>query len=77
MKIIACYDNGGKTFDRYTIVFDAPVGNGEYESLGVGWYVDNYSQFGYCTIGKHLGNIISFKKLPEHVQEHILRRIAE
>lgn len=23
MKILACYDNGGETIDRYTVVFDS------------------------------------------------------
>ena len=83
MKIIACYDNGGKTIDRYTIVFDTKHDvQGKYnECLGLskgdedGFF--GFSQFCSCTLGRHLGKKLKFEQLPEHVQKHVKARIEE
>lgn len=82
MKIIACYDNGGKTFDRYTIVFDSKhdVQGLFNECLGLSndpSSPQGFSQFSGCQMGRHLGKKLRFEQLPEHVQKHVLARIAD
>lgn len=79
MKIIACYDNGGKTFDRYTIVFDSYLDDDMYECLGLSSEPNSpqgFSQFDTCQMGEHLGRELNFEELPENVQKHVLGRIA-
>lgn len=73
MEIIAVYDNGGKTVDRYTIVF-----RGEQMVLGVSDDPTGYmgfSNWGDAVIGRHLGKKIQFDDLPEDVKIHIEARI--
>jgi len=73
MKISKVFDNGGATFDRYTIIFeDRP------DALGLSGNCDSpqgFSQFGVAIEGRHLGKRISFKDLPENVRLHIYQRI--
>jgi hypothetical protein len=81
MKIIACYDNGGETLDRYTIVFNTfhdykktlreclALSKGDED----GFF--GFSQFSSCQLGKHLGKKLKFEQLPEHVQKHIKSRM--
>lgn len=87
MKIIAVYDNGGKTFDRYTVVLDEKEGvagrNGTIKYLPACFSLSpncdshqGVSMYGVCDIGPHLGKKIAFKELPENVQKHVERRIA-
>ena len=69
---IRCYDNGGETLDRFTIVYlDKREGTQHHESrsmsadpkhpCGVSLYV-------VATIGKHLGNLVKFEDLPKDCQ---------
>jgi hypothetical protein len=81
MKIIACYDNGGKTVDRYTVVFNTKHDvQGKYnECLGLSSNPSDpqgFSQFSGCTLGRHLGKKVAFKDLPENIQKHVEVRIA-
>lgn len=71
MKIRSIYDNKGKTFDRYTVVFD------DGSALGLSHNPDSpvgFSQWGEATEGSHLGKTISFEELPQRVQQHIKMR---
>ena len=87
MRIKAIYDNGGKTFDRYTVVFDSSRIDYRckeykliYDCLCLSdnpEHPTGVSMWGECTIGKHLGKKITLKSLPKHIQEHIAMRRAE
>lgn len=69
---IRCYDNGGKTFDRYSVVFmDFPEGR---LFFGVGMSYDPFSpcgfgQHGLFKPGKHLGKRIAFADMPADCQK--------
>ena len=67
---IRIYDNGGKTFDRYTVIYmDFPERmTGVYEAVGMSTNPFHPQGFGqHCTAmpGKHLGKRIQFKDLPD------------
>jgi len=74
---IEVYDNGGKTIDRYTVIFkDFAEGQNEFAAVGMGDDVHSPQGFYQHTTavpGEHLGQMISFSELPEEHQ----RRIAE
>lgn len=82
MKILAIFDNKGKTIDRYTIVLSTK-NNYMYDMLGC----DNiggkaFSQFSNGQFhptddrhNKHLGKRIQFEKLNYKTQKHIAERI--
>lgn len=83
MKIIGVYDNGGETFDRYTIVLDSFQNETlekfkMYECLGLSSNPGDpqgFSQWTTCQMGRHLGKKLKFEELPENVQKHVLGRI--
>jgi hypothetical protein len=73
------YDNGGKTFDRYTFVFpslDVPRNNDYYGSSENPFYPLGYGQscgnYPYPDNGsyKHLGKLISTEELPEQARKY-------
>lgn len=82
---IRCYDNGGETIDRYTVVY---TGNYTSKTGGYHWYVGMSGQpfhplgfgqhgetLGACdhpTYG-HLGKRIQFADLPPDCQQLVLR----
>lgn len=74
MRIKNIYDNKGRTFDRYTIVFD------DDSALGLSHNPDSpigFSQWcAHVDAGTDLGKTISFEELPESVQRHITMRIT-
>ena len=73
---IRIYDNGGKTFDRYTFVFpslDVPRNNDYYGSSedpfypqGFGQYAGNYP---FERSYKHLGKLIPPESLPDQARK--------
>lgn len=81
MKILSVWDNGGVTFDRYTVVLDEVNGpNDEKTCLGLSANPNSaqgFSQFCLGVEGNHLGKKIVFESLSEDIQEHILKRIEE
>ena len=73
MRIKAIHDNQGKTFDRYTVVFD------DGTALGLSHNPDSpigFSQWGSVAEGVELGKAILFQELPDRVQEHIKARVT-
>ena len=80
IQIYKIYDNGGKTFDRYTVLTEPYHFGKSCEALGLS---DNptdpqgFSQWGDAYEGDHLGKEIKFEKLPENIQEHIIERLHE
>jgi hypothetical protein len=80
LNIIAIYDNGGKSIDRYTIVLnDSNNFESLYNSLGLSNDPDSplgFSQFNTCENGPHLGKKIAFSDLPKNVQDHAKNRLS-
>lgn len=85
-KYVRCYDNGGETLDRYTVVFS---GNYTHKTNRAHWYVGmNAAPFHPQGIGQHgesefqcvdrptyghLGNKIQFESLPEDCKTCVMQ----
>jgi len=84
--VLACYDNGGKTCDRYTVLF----GGSQWEPelgrnvfyLGISGaptHPQGFSQWGEmpaynrAACGKH----VRWLDLPEHIRQHVAARVQE
>lgn len=73
MKILKIYDNGGKTWDRYTVLTNhGALGLSENPNSSQG-----FSQWGEAIDGNHLGKRINLVDLPGNVQKHILSRVFD
>jgi hypothetical protein len=80
-KWVRCYDNGGETFDRYTIVYIKKrvdgqflyVGASEYpfDPQGFGQHGESFWPIDRPTYG-HLGKKIPFTDLPPDVQRLVV-----
>ncbi len=81
MQKIRIYDNGGKTADRYTVVYmDEPEGKGLYGARGMSEHPTHPQGIGmYCSAmpGKHLGNRIAFEDLPSDCQKVVLQDLKD
>lgn len=80
-ETIRVYDNGGKTFDRYTVVCD----NDEYPTHEMCPMLalssdptspQGFSQHTEGHEGRHLGKRVAFESLPENIQRHITYRLS-
>lgn len=68
---LRCYDNGGETFDRYTILPPHKPGEGMVEGIGASrepFHPQGYGQHITAQAGTHLGRRIPFACLPPDVQ---------
>ena len=86
---IACYDNGGKTMDRYTVVYlnemegrpDLPLHRGNlFAAVGMNEVPFHPQGFGqHCTAmpGPHLGKRIRFSALPEDCRKLVMQDLTE
>jgi len=77
--VVRIYDNGGKTFDRFTAVFmkDEERG-GLYGAVGMSEHPFHPQGYGmHCSAvpGQHLGRRIRFQELPEDCQKLIAQDI--
>ena len=73
---IRCYDNGGKTADRYTVIYmDEPEDSRRtYACLGMNhepFHPQGICQHGIAMVGKHLGKRIWFAELPADCQSSV------
>lgn len=70
---IRCYDNGGETADRYTVVYmDRKRGPGLFYSVGMNGSPFHPQGIGqHCAVmpGRHLGRRIKFADLPADCQK--------
>ncbi len=77
LKTLRFYDNGGKTFDRYTVVYMAEfAGRGLYCARGMSenpFDPQGFGQYCFAMPGRHLGRRISFDALPEPCREAVRR----
>lgn len=64
--MIEIYDNGGKTYDRYTIFIDSDT-----ECIGASEHGSGFYQHGAGTKGKHLGERIRFADLSSELQDRL------
>jgi hypothetical protein len=85
-KYVRCYDNGGKTFDRYTVVF---TGRYTHKTRQCFWYVgmsenpfhpQGFGQHGeqkYLPIDRptygHIGKKIKFEQLPTDCKKLVIQ----
>lgn len=81
LKNVRIYDNGGKTADRYTVIYmDCPEGRGLYGSRGMSadpFHPQGFGMWGAAMPGKHLGKRIKLKDLPPACQRAVLLDISE
>lgn len=77
---IACFDNGGKTTDRYTVVFlDVELnnnGSGLYECIGMSSNPTDpqgFCQHSTACIGRHLGKRITLTAMPFECQHIVMQ----
>lgn len=74
---IRIYDNGGKTFDRYTVVFmNRPYAPNSalLEALAMSedpFHPQGFGQHCSAMTGRHLGKRIKFEDLPEPCQRFL------
>lgn len=78
MKVKAIYDNGGKTFDRFTVYY---FKDGDYY-FGRGMSEDptHPQGFGQCChgqLGRHNGKRIDFEDLPVKCQEVVKQDVKD
>lgn len=82
-RYVRCYDNGGETLDRYTVVFTGRythktanehwyLGMSPNPFVGVGTHGSSETQIDYPTYG-HLGKKIKFEDLSEKAQECVMQ----
>lgn len=74
---IRCYDNNGKTADRYTVVYmDYPENrHNTFSAVGMNdepFHPQGIGQHCMATPGRHLGKRIPFSKLPKDCQQVVL-----
>lgn len=83
-KYVRCYDNGGKSFDRYTVVFTGHYKKYRRSFLYLAMSANPYSPMGFGLHGEsenmpidrptysHLGKKIKFSDLPIDCQKAVI-----
>lgn len=75
---LRCYDNGGKTFDRYTVLPPRYAGqawrerSGLWQAIGASdspFHPQGFGQHVTAQPGPHLGKRVAFADLPPDVQK--------
>lgn len=79
---VRVYDDGGKTIDRYTVVFmDTAHGKPRmFDCVAMGSDVispQGFYQHSECMLGRHLGRQIKFSELPTAHQRRIILELRE
>lgn len=81
-KPIRCYDNGGKTADRYTVIYMSDLNQWKYNSYGARgmndqpFHPQGICQFTVATPGRHLGKRIRFTDLPIDCQKAVTQDLT-
>ena len=75
---IACYDNGGKTIDRYTVVYlDEPErAVNTFAAVGMNaepFHPQGFGQHTTAMLGRHLGRRVALSTLPADCQKLVAR----
>ena len=75
MKIIAVYDNGRQTLDRYTIVTNSIISKNrnkyQYDAISASESGAGVFMWIECERGKHLGQKIEFESLSKDLQKKV------
>jgi hypothetical protein len=75
MKVIAVYDNGEKSLDRYTIVVNSIVSKNrnkyQYDAISATENGLGVFMWVQCERGKHLGKKIEFASLSKELQKKV------
>lgn len=74
---VTYYDNGGKSLDRITIVFNDTKRGKIYEAIGSCETGNSFFQHTECIKGKHLGKEIEFSKLDSSLQNRLIHYFSE
>lgn len=77
MKNLTIYDNGGKSFDRITVILNdtkqpSSCGGVEYEAIGASETGSGFYQHTIAQKGRHLGKKIKFENLSTELQNRLL-----
>ena len=75
---VKIYDNGGRSFDRYTAVYvtEPKERDGSYPARGMSknpFHPQGFGQSCSAKLGRHLGKLIKFDDLPEDCQKLVLQ----
>lgn len=78
---IACYDNGGKTADRFTVVYVGQPERAANTFACVGMDSDPFhpqgiGQHSSAMLGAHLGRRIPFAQLPEDCRKLVTQDLT-
>ena len=77
MDSVRIYDNGGKTADRYTVVFMAqPQSRGLYSCISMSeqpFHPQGVGQHCSAMPGSHLGKRVALSQLPADCQAMVIR----
>lgn len=85
-RYVRCYDNGGESFDRYTVVFTKKTDRGHSQYVAMssnpfhpqGFYQHEESfEFIDKPSYRHLGKKISFEQLPADCQTAVIQDYKE
>ena len=76
---IKCYDNGGKSFDRYTVIYLDEIENRDKRLFAARamsaspFNAQGFGQYTSAMVGSHLGKRIAFAELPKDCQKLVLK----
>jgi hypothetical protein len=78
---IRCYDNEGRSYDRYTVIYmsEPEKAHNTYASVDMSsapFHPQGFGQHGTATPGKHLGKRIRFEDLPEDCKKLVRRDLT-
>ena len=75
MKVLAVYDNGGQTLDRYTIVTNSIISKNrnkyQYDAISASESGAGMFMWVKCERGRHLGQKIEFESLSKDLQKKV------
>jgi hypothetical protein len=84
LKVIAVYDNGGKTLDRYSVYYNfvesLPSEPRRYMCLGMNaapFHPQGIGQHGSGQLGRHNGKRIKLEDLPKDCQQAVRNDLSE
>jgi hypothetical protein len=83
-SLVACFDNGGKTMDRYTAVYlkqraGLSLGKWFYNCVGMSanpFHPQGFGQHGTAMLGRHLGKRIALNELPADCQRLVMHDLG-
>lgn len=80
-KNIKVYDNGGKTIDRYTVIYlDLKENNNCYSAVAMDnnpFSPQGFGQHVIARLGRHNGKLIRFDQLPDDCKKLVLSDLKD